>query len=266
MGVVGLTENMERLLSLGLKFVPVQKVNRSKVEADVERLKIRLMWDAFWKWKADYPDEAGESQGGTQGEEERDPWQEQQRRKERKFEGRTARMPTALPNRWKESIGKYCEAVKEDIFRGLRKSPKDNLTVEAREAMGEIQRKVRQKEWAVRPADKGGGITVEPYEDVVEDGKEELRDETTFKRVEKLGINSTISKVESKLKEMRDMGYITTKMREHLSAKNTREGAMKINRKVHKKVKENGRHPTRVYISGIGTPTEGIAGLVEEEL
>ena len=41
---------------------------------------------------------------------------------------------------------------------------------------------------------------------------------------------------------------------------------MKINRKIHKKPKANGRHPTRVYISGIGTPTEGIAGLVEAEL
>ena len=41
---------------------------------------------------------------------------------------------------------------------------------------------------------------------------------------------------------------------------------MKINRKVRKKVKQNGRHPTRVYVSGIGTPIEGIAGLVEEEL
>ena len=41
---------------------------------------------------------------------------------------------------------------------------------------------------------------------------------------------------------------------------------MKVNRKIHKKPKENGRNPTRVYISGIGTATEGIAGLVEEEL
>ena len=49
-------------------------------------------------------------------------------------------------------------------------------------------------------------------------------------------------------------------MREYMSAKNKREGTMKINRKVHKKPKENGRHPTRVYISGIGTATEGIAG------
>ncbi len=40
LGVTGLTVNMEKLLSLGLKFVPVQKVNRSKVEADVERLRV----------------------------------------------------------------------------------------------------------------------------------------------------------------------------------------------------------------------------------
>ena len=184
----------------------------------------------------------------------------------RKFEGKTTRMPTALPNRWKEAIGKYCEAVKEDIFRGMRKSPKDNLSVEARTAMKGIQERVRRKEWAVRPADKGGGITVEPYEHVVGDGQEELKDETTFRKLEKLSINATIGKVERKLKEMRDKGYITTKMRDNLSAKNTKEGTMKINRKVHKKLKGNGRHPTRVYISGIGTPTEGIAGLVEEEL
>ena len=65
---------------------------------------------------------------------------------------------------------------------------------------------------------------------------------------------------------MRDRGVITTKMREYMTAKNTKAGTMKINRKVHKNVKQNGRHPTRVYVSGIGTPTEGIAGLVEEEL
>ena len=50
LGVKGMTEDMEEVLSLGLKFVPVQKVNKSKVETDVERLKVRLMWDAYWKW------------------------------------------------------------------------------------------------------------------------------------------------------------------------------------------------------------------------
>ena len=244
LGVTGLTENMEKLLSLGLKFVPVQKVNRSKVEADVERLKVKLMWNAFWKWKADFPGEEGESQeGSTQWQDREDEWrrrEDRQRERVRKFEGKTTRMPTALPNRWKEAIGKYCEAVKEDIFRGMRKSPKDNLSVEARTAMKGIQERVRRKEWAVRPADKGGGITVEPYEDVVGDGQEELKDETTFRKLEKLSINATIGKVERKLKEMRDKGYITTKMRDNLSAKNTKEGTMKINRKVHKKLKGNG--------------------------
>ena len=255
-------------MSLGLKFVPVNKVNKAKVETDIERLKTRLMWDAYWKWRSDptmggegHEEEEEESQGD---EESRKRW-EAKRRKERKFEGKTDRVPDGLPQRMKEAIVKYCETVKEDIFKGLRREVKDNLRPEARLAMKEIQGKVRMREWAVRPADKGGGICVEPFENIVEDGREELKDETTFK-VTKSGTGSTVRKVEEKLKEMRDKGVITTKMREFMAAKNTKAGTMKINRKVHKKAKQNGRHPTRVYVSGIGTPTEGIAGLVEEEL
>ena len=263
---------MEKLLSLGLKFVPVCKINKAKVETDIERLKGRLMWDTYWKWKRDFEaEEEGEKdieeeeEDSEVGRQMRKKW-EAQRKKERKFEGRTDRVPDGLPQRMKEAIVNYCETVKEDILKGLKRQVKDNLTPQARVAMKEIQERVRSKEWAVRPADKGGGICVEPYKDIVEDGFEELGDETTFGKVEKPGTGSTVRKVEAKLKEMRDKGHITTKMRENLSAKNARQGTMKINRKVHKKVKKNGRHPTRVYISGIGTPTEGIAGLVEEEL
>ena len=209
--------------------------------------------------------EEEEEEGSQEDEEARKAW-EARRRKERRFVGRTDRVPDGLPQRMKEAIIKYCETVKEDIFKGLRREVKDNLSEEKRFAMKGIQEKVRMKEWAVRPADKGGGICVEPYENLVEDGREELRDETTFKKVSKPGTGSTVRKVEEKLKEMRDRGVITTKMREFMTAKNTKGGTMKINRKVHKKVKKNGRHPTRVYVAGIGTPTEGVAGLVEEEL
>ena len=41
----------------------------------------------------------------------------------------------------------------------------------------------------MRPADNGGGITVEPDKVWWRMGKEELRDETTFKKVDKLSIN-----------------------------------------------------------------------------
>ena len=269
LGVEGMTDDMEDLLSLGLKFVPVQRVNKSKVETDVERLKVRLMWDVYWKWIKDF--KTGEEREVENEEEEEETGEEierreGQRRKERKFEGKTDRMPGSLPCRWKEAITKYCEAIKEDMFKGLKRNVKDNLAPKARLALEGLQEKVRKKEWAVRPADKGGGITVEPYEHIRQDGKRELGDETTFARVEKPGTSRTIREVETKLKEMRDNGYITTKMRDFLSAKNTKGGIMKINRKVHKKINKEGRYPTRVYISGIGTPTEGIAGLVEEEL
>ena len=83
---------------------------------------------------------------------------------------------------------------------------------------------------------------VEPYGTVVEDGREELKDETTFEKREKAGLGKTIREVESKLKEMRDRGVITTKMREFMSAKNSKEGVIKINRKVRRKVMGTGRH------------------------
>ena len=38
---------------------------QNEVEADLERLKIRLMWDVYWKWAQDFGD--GE---GIQGVEE----------------------------------------------------------------------------------------------------------------------------------------------------------------------------------------------------
>ena len=266
----GLTKDMEDLLSLGLKFVPVQRVNKSKIEADIERLKVKLMWDVYWKWVAESPLEGGlhedETEEGEEEEEQQKKEREEERRKERKFEAKTEKTPGGLPARWRHSINKYCEAVKEDIIIGLKRAPKDNLSPKERTALDGLQEKVVKKEWAVRLADKGGGITVEKYGNVREDGFEELKDETTFEKREKSGLAAISKEVEDKLKEMRDRGIITQKMREYMSAKNKKEGMMKINRKVHKKVKGNGRHPTRVYISGIGTPTEGVAGLVEAEL
>jgi hypothetical protein len=41
---------------------------------------------------------------------------------------------------------------------------------------------------------------------------------------------------------------------------------MKLNRKIHKPRNEDGRYPWRAYVSGIGTATESVAGLVEFEL
>ena len=58
-----------------------------------------------------------EENGVEQGWEERN---REQRRKVKKFEWRTKRIPGALLYKMKPSIEKnYCESVKEDIFRSL---------------------------------------------------------------------------------------------------------------------------------------------------
>jgi DNA replication protein DnaD len=70
---------------------------------------------------------------------------------------------------------------------------------------------------------------------MVEDGLEDLKDETIFAR-----IGVTIRRVEEKLKNMMAREVITKQMRHFLSAKNTTARRMKVNRKVHKKVLQNG--------------------------
>lgn len=52
MGLENLAENERKLLQLGLKYVPTEAVNVSKLFADVERLKVKLFWKAYWSLKA----------------------------------------------------------------------------------------------------------------------------------------------------------------------------------------------------------------------
>ena len=67
----------------------------------------------------------------------------------------------------------------------MKRRPKDNLCQKGRAALEGLQEQVRKKQWAVRPADKGGGIAVEPFEGIKEDGFQEPLDETTFEKKEK---------------------------------------------------------------------------------
>ena len=80
-----MTKDMEELLSLGLKFLLVNKVNKAKVETDVERIKIRLMWDTYWKWRRDMElEEEGEGEEEEDespvGRQLRDQWAAQRRK------------------------------------------------------------------------------------------------------------------------------------------------------------------------------------------
>jgi hypothetical protein len=49
LGVKGLTEKMAEVLHLGIKFVPLQRVNLSRVFADLERLRVKMLWKIWWR-------------------------------------------------------------------------------------------------------------------------------------------------------------------------------------------------------------------------
>ena len=72
-------------------------------EADLERLEMRLMWDVYLKWVQDPFFFFEEENGVEHGWEERN---REQRRKVKKFEWRTKRIPDSLLYRMKPSIEK----------------------------------------------------------------------------------------------------------------------------------------------------------------
>ena len=216
----------------------------------------------------------GGEEGGLNGEEEEEERNEEEEEirktreeRERKFGGIVSAAPySGIPSRMEDAVGRYVEAIKNEIVKKMRKNPGDNMTHDQREAMGQMAEKVKRGEWAIRPADKGGGISVEKIQCVIEDGRKELDSVDTYKELEKRSMKTTERKIKEKLMEMSRKGAITEKMRKEMQPKNTRQGQMKINRKLHKPLNEEGRYPWRAYMSGIGTTTESIAGLVEHEL
>jgi hypothetical protein len=165
-----------------------------------------------------------------------------------------------------DAVNRYVEAVKDGIVKRIKKNPKDNMSVDERKAMGAMVEKVRMGEWSVRPADKGGGITVEKRKCVKADTNKELDKADTYRDIEESRLRNTERRVREKLVEMEGNGSVTGKMRKAMQPKNSRQGVMKINRKIHKGVSQGGRYPWRAYVSGIGTAAETVAGLVEHEM
>jgi hypothetical protein len=267
LGVDGLTENMVKVMDLGVKFVPLQKVNLSKTFADLERLRNNLLWKVFWSMRGGGLGEEEEGEEEEAGEGNQDVVKKMERR-ERKFGCKTDAAPKQglIPSRLENAVDRYVEAVKEDIVKGLKRKPGDNLDETMRKALNDIQEKVRKGEWAVRPADKGGGLTVETKSGLVDDGRKELRKADTYRELEGSHVKRTAERVKAKLKDMENRRVISRKVYFGLQNRHPKAGTLKLNRKLHKERNEEGRYPWRAYVSGIGTPTEGVAGLVEWEL
>jgi vacuolar-type H+-ATPase subunit E/Vma4 len=210
--------------------------------------------------------EGGVENQETEGEDQNMEVCREQR--ERKFGAQTNAVPRQglVPSRLENAVDSYVEAVKEDIVKGLKKKPKDNLDVKMRTALSDIKEKVKKGEWAVRPADKGEGLTVDKKQTLVEDGKNELRITSTYKDMEGSQVQNTAERVKAKLQEMFDKAVISRKLYFGLQNRHPKAGTLKVNQKIHKDKNENDRYLWRAYVSGIGTATEGIAGLVEWEL
>jgi hypothetical protein len=140
------------------------------------------------------------------------------------------------------------------------------MTREERKAMNSLKERVSSGELSIRPADKGGKITVERAINVLTDGNNELNNSSVYEDIKVSRVKQTTRKLEEKLRKLENNGNITQRMRQYLMTKGGKPGSLKVNRKIHKSKNEHGAYPIRAYVAGMNTPTQEVAGLIEFEL
>ena len=90
-----------------------------------------------------------------------------------------------MPNNIKIEIEQFIDNVKKYIFQGIKINVTDNMTNVQREALKCLTAKVSENKIAIRPADKGGKITVDDMEDYLEDGKKDLKKKDTYMEIKR---------------------------------------------------------------------------------
>ena len=113
----------------------------------------------------------------------------------------------------------------------------------------------------IRPADKGSGIVVVDKNEYISELLTEMDRSDIYERTEQKQIEDSYKEIKKLVDKMHKEGVITKEMKQYLMPKYATAGKLKGNPKIHKK-----DIPYRTIVSGINTPTERIAELVEHEL
>ena len=152
----------------------------------------------------------------------------------------------------------YIEMVKEDIIDGINRNNRDNLYKEERQALRDLS---KDDTIVIRPADKGSGVATMNKQDYINKVKDDLNNNTTYKKVNKDILTMVNNKVKKLVKNLHCNGHIDDKTKKYMLPTNPGYGKVKVNPKVHKT-----DNPIRTIISTINSPTEKLTEVAESEL
>ena len=233
-----LTDAQISVLEKGLKFIPTSgKINKIKLLSDLAEWERRMRLKEFFYDKEGNLNDACNVQT--------------------KFQSKQKSYFTPNPGR-DAHLDLYIELVKTDIIENLKKKGNFNVTKEEKAAFFEL---LNNPDIVIRPAYKGSGIVVVDKNEYISELLTEMDRSDIYERTEQKQIEDSYKKIKKLVDKMHKEGVITKEIKQYLMPKYATAGKLKGNPKIHKK-----DIPYRTIVSGINTPTERIAELVEHEL
>ena len=133
-----------------------------------------------------------------------------------------------------------------------------NITEDEEKALREL---LFDDSIVIRPSDKSSGVVILNKSDYEDELYNELKDNTTYKEVNKDMTTQIENKIKKQVDKMYKSNIITSELKGYLIPKKSCPGKVQGNPKMHKK-----NTPFRTIVNGRNHATENMAELVEHEL
>lgn len=237
-----LSQEQKTLLERGFSFIPTRKkIDVTKLLSDLAEWERRMRLTEYFYHK---------------NEENRLDKDEDQEVKEKEWmKKKSSFTPKPGRDKW---LDMYIDVVKNDIVQSLKTNINMNITPSESRALKEL---LDDDEIVIRPADKGSGIVVINSTDYMGNLEKEMTESSSYRRTDADLRGQVLKNVKKVANRMHKRGDICKELKNYLIPKWSNAGKLKGNPKLHKK-----GNPYRAIVSGIGTPTEKMAGIVEKEL
>jgi hypothetical protein len=188
--------------------------------------------------------------------------------------------PTQLPTRPKfykktywcpptgrdEALDAYCSTIQINV-RAFQPVPnkKKNIDKNSHKAIQELKRMVDERKIRIVPADKGGAVVVQDFEDYKTEALRQLNDPVTYERLSADPSKDIAERSNELLEELKSKACVdnNTYNWAHLDTNCIKCHTFYHLPKVHKR-RDN--PPGRPIVSGIGGPTEKLSKLVDHWL
>lgn len=226
-----LTAMQEGVLALGLTFVPSSRVNKDKLNKDIDNFERSNRLKFYFSNSP--PSEP------------------------HPFRQKSNWIPPPASSR----IETYLKRVREQVTQLKPTKMHYNLTREEQKVLREL---ASDHSLVIKAADKGSGIVVEDTTSYVKDGLEHLSDHSIYERIESDPTEPLTTEIEKFVSQMHKRGIIDETTKKYLTTqqdKGIRTQQLYFLKKIHK-------NPiaVRPIVSGCGGPTERLSQFIDMHL